>query len=192
MGHIDSSIGGAPRMLGGLAVTDFDSDGAYQPTRIRIIEPKDDLIMRVLIRDGIQACNGLGAGSGLRIDDKNPLSLLYSAPRTSYFVADRRDIVVGGAGIGPLPCDFAHIAEVQRFVLLPMSGHLDTGRRLLNQCLDAADRHGFRLCYVELSSEQATMRELLGRAGFKPTAKPLREPTDPEANIYYYINLDSH
>jgi putative acetyltransferase len=179
-------------MLGGLAVTDFDGDGAHQPTRIRIIEPKDDLILRVIVRDGIRACNGLGAGSGLSIDDKNPLSVLYSAPRTGYFVADRRDTVVGGAGIGPLPCDFAHIAEIQRFVLLQMSGHLHTGRRLLDQCLDAADRFGYRLCYVELNLEQTTMRELLERAGFKPTVKPLREPTDPAANSYYYINLTSH
>jgi hypothetical protein len=32
-------------MLGGLAVTDFDADGAHQSTRIRVIEPKDDLIL---------------------------------------------------------------------------------------------------------------------------------------------------
>lgn len=179
-------------MLGGVAVTDFDADGAHQPTRIRLIEPKDDLILRVIVRDGIRFCNALGAGAGLNVDEKNALSLLYSAPRTTYFVADRRDTVVGGAGIGPLPCDFAHIAELQRFILLPMSGHLEIGRRLVDQCLDSADRLGFRLCYVELNSEQATMRELLERAGFKPNGKPLREPTDPTADSYYSINLSSH
>ena len=179
-------------MLGGRAVSDFDADGAHQSTRIRIVEPKDDLILRVIIRDGIRFCDALGAGSGMSVDEKSPLSLLYSAPRTAYFVADRRDTVVGGAGIGPLPCDFAHIAELQRFVLLPMSGRLSTGRRLLDQCLDAADRFGFRLCYCELNSEQAAMRELLERAGFKPTVKPLGEVTDPSADIYYYINLASH
>ena len=36
------------------------------------------------------------------------------------------------------------------------------------------------------------MLELLERAEFKPTAKPLREPTDHDANVYYYINLASH
>jgi putative acetyltransferase len=178
-------------MLGGVAVTDFDADGAHQPTRIRLIEPKDDLILRVIVRDGIRSCDALSAGSGLSVDEKKPLSLMYSAPRTAYFVADKRDTVVGGAGIGPLPCDFAHIAELQRFVLLPMSGHLDTGRRLLDQCLDTADRYGFRLCYVELNAEQGTLRELLERSGFKPTGKPLGEITDPSA-IYYYLNLASH
>jgi GNAT superfamily N-acetyltransferase len=177
---------------GGLAVTDFDADDAHQPTRIRVIEPKDDLILRVIVRDSIRFCDALGAGIGLSVDEKNPLSLLYSAARTAYFVADRRDTVVGGAGIGPLPCDFAHIAELQRFVLLPMSGHLEIGRRLLDQCLDGVDRFGYRLCYVELSSEQGTMRELLERAGFKPNGKPLREPTDSTADIYYSINLASH
>jgi putative acetyltransferase len=179
-------------MLGGTTVTDFDADGAHQPTRIRIVEPKDDLILRVIVRDSIRFCHALGAGSGLSVDEKHALSLLYSAPRSAYFVADRRDTVVGGAGIGPLPCDFAHIAELQRFVLLPMSGHLEIGRRLLDQCLDCADRFGFRLCYVELNSEQAPMRELLERAGFKPNGKPLREPADPTADSYYSINLSSH
>ena len=179
-------------MLGGLAVTGFDAEGAHQPTQIRRIEPKDDLILRVIVRDSIRFCNALGAGSGLNVDEKNTLSLLYSAPRSAYFVADKRDTVLGGAGIGPLPCDFTHIAELQRFVILPMSGHLEIGRRLLDHCLDAADRFGFRLCYVELNSEQATMRELLERAGFKPNAKPLREITDPSADSYYSIILASH
>jgi len=178
-------------VLGGLAVTDFDADGAHQATRIRVIEPKDDLIVRVLVRDGMRACHALGAGSGLNCDVRNPLSLLYSAPRTGYFVADRRDTVVAGVGIGPLPCDFTHIAELQRFVLLPMRGHLDTGRRLLDHSLDAADRLGFRLCYIELNAEQVIMRELLERAGFNATAKPLGESTDPDNNVYYVINLAS-
>jgi hypothetical protein len=147
--------------------------------RNRLIEPKDDLILRAILRDGIRFYGALGAGSGLSADEKNPLSLQYSAPRTGYFVADRRDTVIGGAGIGPLPCDFDHIAELQRFVLLPMRGHLETGRRLLDQCLDAADRAVFSLCYVELNSTQTAMIELLERTGFK-TSKPLREPTDPD------------
>src|SRR5579872_4611750 len=102
-------------MLGGSAVTGFDAEGAHQPTQIRRIEPKDDLILRVIVRDSIRFCNALGAGSGLNVDEKNTLSLLYSAPRSAYFVADKRDTVLGGAGIGPLPCDFTHIAELQRF-----------------------------------------------------------------------------
>jgi putative acetyltransferase len=192
LGRVGSKGIGAPRTLGGLEVTDFDADGAHKPTRIRIIEPKDDLILRVIVRDSIRFCNALGAGSGLSVDETNALSLLYSAPRRAYFVADRRETVIGGAGVGPLPCDFAHIAELQRFVLLPMSGHLEIGRRLLDQCLDEADRFGYRLCYVELSSKQGTMCELLERAGFKPNGKPLREPTDPTADSYYSINLSSH
>jgi GNAT superfamily N-acetyltransferase len=145
-----------------------------------------------MVRDGIRACNGLGAGSDLGVDEEKAFSLIYSAPRTTYLVADRRDTVVAGAGIGPLPCDFVHIAELQRFVLLPMSGHLEIGRQLLDQCLDAADRFGFRVCYVELDFEQVTMRKLLERARFRPTRRLLREPTDSTANSCYYKNLASH
>jgi hypothetical protein len=188
----NSEFSGSSRTRGDLAVTGFDADGAYQVTRIRGIESKDDLILRVIVRDGIRACGAIRAGSGLSVDDQNPLSLLYTAPRTAYFVADRRDTLVGGAGIGPLPCDFAHIAQLQRFVLLPMSGHLETGKRLLDQCLDVAHRLGFRLCYAELNSAQMIMRDLLDRAGFKPTAKPLGDLTDPNMDSHYYLNLASH
>lgn len=157
----------------------YDAEGAFQPTTIRLIEPQDDLILRVILRDGIRFCGPVGAGSGLSLDEKNPLSLQYSAPRSGYFVATRRDTVIGGAGIAPLPCDLTHIAEVQRFILLPMSGHLETGRRLLDKCLDAAHRAGFSLCYVELSSAQTIMLELLERTGFKAINKPLRAPHRP-------------
>jgi N-acetylglutamate synthase-like GNAT family acetyltransferase len=52
---------------------------------------------------------------------------------------EREGTLAGGAGIAPLPCDFDHIAELQRFVLLPMNGQYNHGRRLLDHCLDAAD-----------------------------------------------------
>jgi len=185
----NSSSAFAFRLPRGLKVTDFDADGPHQAALIRMIEPKDDLILRVIVRDSIRFCKAIGAGTGLSVDEKEALSLLYSAPRSAYFVADRRDTVVGGAGIGVLPCDFTHIAELQRFVLLPMNGYLDIGRRLLDQSLDSADRFGFRLCYVELKSEQITMRELLERAGFKPTVKPLREVGDRGADSFYTISL---
>jgi hypothetical protein len=31
-------------------------------------------------------------------------------------------------GLGPFPWDFDHIVELQRFVLLPTRGHLETGK----------------------------------------------------------------
>ena len=66
-----------------------------------------------------------------------------------------------------------HIAELQRFVLLPTRGRGTHGRRLLDHCLDPADRFSFRICYLESSPTQTAMAELLDLAGFQRIGKTL-------------------
>jgi hypothetical protein len=54
-----------------MPMSGFDADGVFQPTQIRAIEPKDDLILRLILRDGVRNCRALGAGSGLNVDEKS-------------------------------------------------------------------------------------------------------------------------
>jgi putative acetyltransferase len=171
-------------------VTSLTTDESLREVRtiIRPIEPRDDAA--VWLDDDPRY--GIAAAAAFAINDDSTLPIwdLYQAPRSAYFVAESDGSLIGGAGIAPLPCNFDHIAELQRFVLLERAGHAGLGRRLLDQCLDAADRFGFRSCYMELSAGEGLMIELLRVAGFTPV-KPLRAPRTRGADTYYPLNLRS-
>jgi len=152
-------------------------------TIIRAIEPRDDDAMARRLSERVS--DSLGSDP----DSKLSLSDIYAAPRCAYFVMERDGLIVGGAGIAPLTCDFAHIAELQCFVLLPMSGKRGHARRLLDHCLDAADAMGFRTCYAESRSIEAEMNDLLRIAGFQHLGKPLRDPTNASCDTYHFLTL---
>jgi len=162
-------------------------DANHQPTAILIrpIEPRDDAALARRLNEKL-ADGRSGADPTL---DHPPLSQIYAAPRCAYFVLERDSLVVGGAGISPLDCDFAHIAELQRFVLLPMCGQRGHARRLLDHCLDSAGAIGFRACYAESNSVESETNDLLRVAGFQRLGKPLRDPTNLGCDTYHFLTL---
>jgi putative acetyltransferase len=118
-----------------------------------------------------------------------PIASTYAAPRSAYFVMELGGTLVGVAGVAPLRCDFHHIADLQRFVLLSMERQPRLGRRLLDHCLETAHRLGFRRCYVEVNSTQTAMTDLLKVPGFEQLRSPLRDPRRCIADTYYFLNL---
>jgi putative acetyltransferase len=161
-----------------------DPDHPLPAIIIRPIEPRDDVAMARRLGEKFSEPR-----VGTKPDLELPLSHIYAAPRCAYFVMERDGLIVGGAGIAPLACDFAHIAELQRFVLLPMSGKRGHARRLLDHCLDAAGAIGFRACYIESSSIETDLHDLMRIAGFQRLGKALRAPTNTSCDIFHFLTL---
>jgi putative acetyltransferase len=120
------------------------------------------------------------------------LSEIYSGERSAYFVMERETGIVGGAGIAPLSNDLEHIADLQRFVLLPMSGKIGQGIRLLIHCLEAADLLGYRACYAEVFSGDSDLNEIFRFAGFQPFGKPLLRDATLGWDAIHYLKLGLH
>lgn len=130
----------------------------------------------------------VGSGSDPTLNH-SLLSDLYAAPRCAYFVMEREGLILGGAGISPLPCDFAHIAELGRFVVLPMCGQRGHARRLLDRCIDAASAMGFRACYAGSASTESDLNDLLRIAGFQRLGQALRDPSNATCDTYHFLTL---
>jgi putative acetyltransferase len=161
-----------------------DADQSPSEIIIRAIEPRDDdAVARRLTELSITGSDPLRT--------QVAVSQIYAAPRCAYFVMERDDLIVGGAGIAPLTSGFGHIAELQRFVLLPMCGQRGHARRLLDHCLDAASAIGFRACYVESNSMEAETNDLLAVAGFKRLGLPFRDPTNVGCDTYHFLTLSA-
>jgi putative acetyltransferase len=153
-------------------------------TTIRRIEPNDDTALARSLAGKNQALDLE------RCDDDNvPLSENYSAERSAYFVMEREASIVGGAGIAPLANDLGHIADLQRFVLHPMSAKIGHGIRLVKHCLRAADLMGYRACYAESFSGDSDYKEILLLTGFRVFGTPLFEARTPGCDAIHYFKL---
>ena len=97
----------------------------------------------------------------------------YGARRSAYFVAIVDDEIVGGAGISRLPGAVGSICELQRMYLRQRSRGQGIGGALLQQCLQAARRFGYRQCYAETIGEMAAALALYDRHGFRRLDAPL-------------------
>jgi hypothetical protein len=74
--------------------------------------------MALILSERCRDSGAVGAGTGVNEHKEAALSSPHAAPRLAYFLVEREAIIVRGIGIAPLPDEFAHIAELQRFVLL--------------------------------------------------------------------------
>jgi putative acetyltransferase len=153
-------------------------------TTIRRINPNDDLALAGCLAEKYQAQD---------VDNvshkKVSVSENYSAERSAYFVMERETRIVGGAGIAPLAKDVNHIADLQRFVLEPMTAEIGHGIRLLQHCLRAADLMGYRACYAESFSGDSDFKEILRLAGFRIFGAPLLEATTLGCDAIHYFKL---
>jgi putative acetyltransferase len=165
------------------------NDPGGEADKIRHLVPADDLPMSLLLSEGCAEFDAIGTGFGINADDARPLSQIYAAPRSSYFVLERDGSPAGGIGLAPLPCDLPYIAELQRFVLLPMTGRNNFGRRLIDRSLHAADSFGFSICYLESQSSESELTDLLEQVGFKRILSPLSSRPAKCASAYFFLSL---
>src|ERR1700722_12194061 len=153
-------------------------------TTIRRINPNDDVALARSLAEKYQSLNLEHCS-----DHNVSLSENYSTERSTYFVMERDARIVGGAGIAPLANDLGHIADLQRFVLKPMSADIGHGIRLLKACLQAADLMGYRACYAESFSGDSDYKEILLLTGFRVFSTPLLEARTAGCDAIHYFKL---
>ena len=97
----------------------------------------------------------------------------YQRPRSRYFVALHAGVVVGGAGIAPLPGADEETCELQRMYLSANHRRQGVGQLLLNQCLYQAKLLQFRRCYAETVSEMQGAVRFYEANGYQRLDAPL-------------------
>ncbi|HXS20159.1 MAG TPA: GNAT family N-acetyltransferase [Steroidobacteraceae bacterium] len=113
----------------------------------------------------------------------------YGVRRSAYFVAIVDDEIVGGAGISRLPGSDGSICELQRMYLRQRSRGEGIGRALLQQCLQAARRFGYRQCYAETIGEMGTALSLYESHGFRQLEAPLGSTGHGHNNRWLILGL---
>ncbi|MTE25328.1 GNAT family N-acetyltransferase [Winogradskyella ouciana] len=156
---------------------------------IREIEQKDDpkiakAIRSVLIEFGVPKV-------GTAYEDKalNCMTETYSKPRKAYFVVEKGNTIIGGAGISPLDNYDGNVCELQKMYFMPEARGKGLGSKMMEKCLAFAKGAGFEQCYLETMPYMDDARKLYRKVGFESIDKPMGDTGHYSCSVWMLKDL---
>jgi putative acetyltransferase len=156
---------------------------------IRPIQASDDPHLARIIRSVMTEWGASGPGFAIHDPEVDYMSRAYTGPRSCYFVAEHEGVVLGGAGVGPLQGGAPDICELRKMYLLPEARGHGLGAALLERCLEAARRLGYRACYLETLDTMQPAQRLYRRFGFHPLPGPIGATGHFGCNRFFLLEL---
>ncbi len=141
---------------------------------IRPIEQKDNAALASIIRRALEEFDANKPGTVYYDETTDHLfELFQSAPASLYFIAEKENQVLGGAGIFPTEALPADTCELVKMYLAPAARGLGLGRKLIALCLEAAQTKGFSKVYLESMPELKKAIGIYEQFGFQYLTSPL-------------------
>jgi putative acetyltransferase len=156
---------------------------------LRPIRPADDAAIAAIIRRVMPEYGAVGDGYAINDPEVDWMSRAYGAPRCAYFVIERDGAILGGGGVAPLEGGDPQVCELRKMYFLPELRGLGAGRALMQQCLDAARRFGFRRCYLETLCAMTQARRLYERSGFRLIERSMGATGHGGCDTFYLLEL---
>lgn len=105
--------------------------------------------MELIIRSVFFEFNIPLHGTAYEDHETSKMCEAYSGPRSIYYVLEYQGEILGGAGIKPLKSFDDSVCELQKMYSLPKIRGLGFGQKLLNTCLDSAQKFRFKRCILK-------------------------------------------
>jgi putative acetyltransferase len=142
--------------------------------QIRPIEPHDDAAMAAIIREVMPEFGADGPGFAIHDKEVDCMAEAYAREDAAYYVVIIDGEVVGGAGIAPLvDASEKYVCELRKMYFLPKARGIGAGAAMMQCCLEAARRLGFKRCYLETLTGMDSAQTLYRRHGFEPLDQPM-------------------
>lgn len=156
---------------------------------IREIEQKDDAkiaeaIRSVLIEFGVPKV-------GTAYEDKalDCMTETYNKPRKVYYVVEKGNTIIGGAGISPLDNYDGNVCELQKMYFMPEARGKGLGSKMMEKCLAFAKRAGFDQCYLETMPYMDDARKLYKKVGFEFIDEPMGDTGHYSCSVWMLKDL---
>ena len=156
---------------------------------IRPITTADDAAMAAIIRGVMPEFGATGDGFAINDPEVDWMHRAYSQPRCAYFVVEREDRVVGGAGVAPLEGGDPGVCELRKMYFLPEARGIGAGAAMMARCLQAARELGFRQCYLETLTGMDSAMKLYERSGFRRISCSMGHTGHGGCNTFYLLDL---
>ena len=108
----------------------------------------------------------------------------YQKEKSSYFVLEHNNTIVGGAGIAQLDNYDGNVCELQKMYFLPIARGKGLGSKLITICLEKAKELGFETCYLETLPYMKAAVKLYNKYGFKNLDKPMGNTCHYNCNVW--------
>lgn len=144
-----------------------------QTITIREITQDDNPAIAKVIRDVLVEHDVPRVGTAYADPELDAMFEAYNKPGSVYFVVERNDVIVGGAGIAPLQKGHETVCELQKMYFLAESRGLGLGAIVMEKCLLAATEMGYKKCYLETMPYMLDAQRLYKRTGFEYLCEPM-------------------
>lgn len=156
---------------------------------IRPIEKKDNPQLKQIITSVLIEFGAVGGGFASSDPEIDYMFENYSKKNKSYFVIEKNNLVVGGAGIAPLAGSDGSVCELQKMYFAKNVRGQGLGFQLINICLDSARNLGFQTCYLETLTNMKSAQALYKKVGFSQIEAPLGDTGHFGCNTFFSLDL---
>ncbi len=157
---------------------------------IREITPQDNKAIARIIRKTLEEYNSAITGTAYFDESLDDMYTAYQKEGTIYFVAEMNGKPVGGAGIGKLSGLGNEYCELQKMYILPEARGRGVGRKLMEYCLDFAQRFSYKKCYLESFSYMHKALKLYTQTGFVLLDAPKGTTSHTACDVWMELPLD--
>ena len=140
---------------------------------IREIQQKDNEAIAQVIRDIFHELDAPKVGTAYADPILDTLYEVYQEPRSVYYIVEKDGKVVGGCGVAPLENSDASVCELQKMYFAPEIRGTGYAEKIIEKCLDFAQKKGFEICYLETLSFMTAAQKLYKRIGFENIDGPM-------------------
>jgi putative acetyltransferase len=151
---------------------------------IREIKPTDNKEVAKIIRSVILEMGAPKVGTAYEDKATDNMFETYQKEKSSYFVLEHNNTIVGGAGIAQLDNYDGNVCELQKMYFLPIARGKGLGSKLITICLEKAKELGFETCYLETLPYMKAAVKLYNKYGFKNLDKPMGNTCHYNCNVW--------
>ena len=156
--------------------------------KLRPLQPLDDASLASVIRAALVEFGADRPGFAWQDPELDAMSNTYNVSGHLYVVAVAGEIVLGGAGFGPLS-GVAATCELQKMYLAPSARRQGVGWRLMGLLLVEARLMGYRWVYLETLTGMVEAQQLYRAWGFLKIAHPLGQTGHGGCDCWYLKEL---
>ena len=140
---------------------------------IRLLQKIDNEGIAKVIRGVLIEHNVPKVGTAYADPQLDYMYEAYSIPRAAYFVIERDNKIIGGAGVSQLENESSSICELQKMYFLSEARGLGLGKQMMERCLQSATEFGYQKCYLETMPYMINAQKLYQKSGFEYIDKPM-------------------
>lgn len=141
--------------------------------RVRPITATDNPAIAKIIRDTLAEFGANHPGTVYYDASTDHLFELFQQPGAAYWVAEKDEALLGGAGIYPTEGLPADTAELVKMYLVPAARGMGLGRYMIQQCLEWAKAQGYQKIYLETMPELRQALKVYEKFGFEYLKAPM-------------------